>query len=364
MKLLSIVGARPQFMKLAIIADAMRAATAYGEIEHRILHTGQHYDAQMSDCFFRELRIPAPDYNLGVGSGDHGSQTGKMLGGIESALHEWTPDSVIVYGDTNSTLAGALAAAKLHIPVAHLEAGLRSHNRRMPEELNRVATDHLADLLLCPTAAAVNNLHQEGLGGRSWLTGDVMLDLLRKHAAAVSRHPLAHAPYALVTLHRAENTDDHLRLERFQEIIKSLPLRAILPLHPRLARRMGSAAIADLAAMEHIKIIEPLSYGEMLALERDATMILTDSGGVQKEAFFLAVPCITLRDETEWTETLQGGWNRVTGMMPDAVIEIARSLWVRNGYMPSASPDLSMFGSGTAGANSLHVILNSLGGLN
>jgi UDP-N-acetylglucosamine 2-epimerase len=362
MKLLSIVGARPQFIKLAVIATALRAHAQTGEIEHRILHTGQHYDPQMSDCFFRELRIPMPDYNLGVGSGAHGSQTGQMLAGIEAVLCEWKPDAVIVYGDTNSTVAGALAASKLHIPVAHLEAGLRSFNRRMPEELNRVATDHLSDILLCPTTAAITNAGREGLYAKCWLTGDVMLDLLMSYAPTLSPHVLAKQPFALVTVHRAENTEDPNRVANLLRIIRELPLHAVFPMHPRLRAKLGPTAVRELEALEHVHIIGPCEYGEMLALERDAAMILTDSGGVQKEAYFLGVACLTLRDETEWTETLQGNWNRVLGMNPEAVLEVARSLAKANGHTPSGLPDLSQFGGGRAAEASINVILNSLGG--
>lgn len=362
MKLLSIVGARPQLVKLAVIAADLRARA--NTIEHRILHTGQHYDKEMSDCFFRELQIPVPDYNLAVGSGGHGSQTGRMLAGIESVLSTWRPDAVIVYGDTNSTISGALAASKLQIPVVHLEAGLRSFNRRMPEELNRVATDHLSDLLLCPTAAAITNARREGLEAKSWLTGDVMLDLLTQVAPTLARHPLAKERFALITVHRAENTDDAVRLGNLMTILRALPVRVILPMHPRLRAKLGPAAVRELETLSHIHMIGPCEYGDMLALERDASMILTDSGGVQKEAYFLSVPCLTLRDETEWTETLQGNWNRVLGMDPEPVLEIAKSLLKSNGYTPVGSPDLSQFGSGRAAQASVDVILNTLGGNN
>lgn len=362
MKLLSIVGARPQFVKVAVIAAALRARARNCDLEHRILHTGQHYDAAMSDCFFRELEIPAPDFHLGIGSGGHGEQTGRMLAGIETVLEDWRPDAVIVYGDTNSTVAGALAAAKLHIPVVHLEAGLRSFNRFMPEELNRITTDHLSDVLLCPTLEAMSNARREGLQEKSWLTGDVMLDLLLRRAPRLPRHPLAEKSFALMTVHRAENTDDAERLAGFVEIVGQLPLTVILPMHPRLRGRLAPDDLRRIEEMDHVRVLGPCEYGEMLALERDATMILTDSGGVQKEAYFLSVPCLTLRDETEWIETLQGGWNRVVGMNPRPVLEIANSLVRSNGYMPSGSPELSQFGGGTAAEASVNVILNSLGG--
>jgi UDP-N-acetylglucosamine 2-epimerase len=361
-KVLSIVGARPQFIKIAAIAATIRACEQLSGWEHRILHTGQHYDAGMSDCFFRELGIPAPNYYLGVGSGSHGKQTGEMLAGIESALMEWRPDAVIVYGDTNSTLAGALGAAKLHIRVIHLEAGLRSFNRLMPEEINRIATDHLSDVLLCPTAAAMANAQREGLGGRSRLTGDVMLDVLLDRAPGLKRHPLATQPFALVTLHRAENTDSPERLASFIRIVHGMPLVVIFPLHPRLRAKLPSASMAELERMRHVRLLDPCEYGEMLALERDASMILTDSGGVQKEAYFMGVPCLTLRDETEWTETLAGGWNRVMGMDAEAVCAVARSLLNKNGCQPSGKPDLAQFGGGDAAQASVRAIVESLGG--
>lgn len=362
MKLLSIVGARPQFIKVAVIAAALRPCAHSAELEHRILHTGQHYDAEMSDCFFQELEIPAPAYQLGVGSGSHGVQTGQMLAGIESVLTEWRPDAVIVYGDTNSTVAGALAAAKLRIRVVHLEAGMRSFNRFMPEEINRIATDHLSDVLLCPTASAITNAQREGLGGRCWLSGDVMLDLLLRHAPGLKRHPLVTKPFALVTVHRAENTDDPVQLANFVALVEQLPLTAVIPMHPRLRLKLPSDDLVRLERMRHVRIIGPCEYGEMLALARDASVILTDSGGVQKEAYFLGVPCLTLREETEWTETLAGGWNRVVGMDPTAVGKMVRSLLNTNDYTPSGKPDLAQFGGGSAAQASIKVIISSLGG--
>jgi UDP-GlcNAc3NAcA epimerase len=360
MRLLSIVGARPQFMKVAVIAAALKALPEGAEIEHRILHTGQHYDPRMSDCFFRQLSIPDPDFHLGIGSGNHGAQTGAMLAGIERVLSEWRADAVIVYGDTNSTVAGALAAAKLHVRVIHLEAGLRSFNRRMPEEINRVATDHLSDVLLCPTATAIENAQREGLGDKSYLTGDVMLDLLLKYAAGLDPHELAKDSYALVTMHRAENTDSPARMGRFITLLERLPLTAILPMHPRLRAKLPANDLARIERLSHVRVLEPCDYGEMLALERDACMVLTDSGGVQKEAYFLGVPCLTLRTETEWKETLEGGWNRVLDMNPDVVLPVVDSLLRGNGSLPKGVPDLEQFGSGGAGEASVKKILNSL----
>ena len=356
-KLLSIVGARPQFVKVAMIADAFSRHARAASIEHRILHTGQHYDAGMSDCFFRELDIPSPQYHLGIGSGPHGVQTGKMLAGIESILTDWRPDAVIVYGDTNSTLAGALAAAKLHTRVIHLEAGLRSFNRRMPEELNRITTDHLSDLLLCPTATAMANAQREGLADRSYLTGDVMLDLLQHHAPRLPRHPLAQGEYALVTVHRAENTEDPERMDKFVSWLDQLPLRAVLPMHPRLHSKLSKQQMSSIERMEHVHVLPPCRYGEMISLERDASVILTDSGGVQKEAYFLGVPCLTLRDETEWVETLAGGWNRIVSMEPRSIVTIVQSVIEGNGYRPSGKPDLAQFGSGQGAETSVNTLI-------
>jgi UDP-GlcNAc3NAcA epimerase len=322
----------------------------------------------MSDRFFTGLGIPEPDYHLGIGSAPHGAQTGAMLAGIEEVMTEWHPDAVLVYGDTNSTLAGALAAAKMNVRVIHLEAGLRSFNRRMPEEINRIATDHLADLLLCPTATAMQNVRREGLGEKSLLTGDVMLDLVLRYSTkqagnhVEARVHVGTRGYALVTLHRAENTDDPARLGEFVTLLERLPIPALLPVHPRLRGRLTAEQMARITALPHVYLLDPCEYVEMLALERDAQMILTDSGGVQKEAYFLGVPCLTLRLETEWEETLAGGWNRVMGTDPDKLLPAIESLARGNGAMPMGLPDLSQFGSGKAGKNSVEAILKFLGG--
>jgi len=361
MRLLSVVGARPQFVKVAVIADALRTQVRAAGVDHRLLHTGQHYDSGLSDSFFSELHIPTPDCNLGVGSGGHGEQTGRMLGMIEAALDQWRPDAVIVYGDTNSTVAAALAAAKMDIDVIHIEAGMRSFNRNMPEELNRVVTDHLSDLLLCPTAQAMANAGREGLAERCRLTGDIMLDLLLEHVGKAPSHPLAVRPFALITVHRAENTDTPERRAAFLRILEQMPMTVILPMHPRLRARLAGEDLRRIERIRHVHLIEPCSYGEMLALERDARVILTDSGGVQKEAYFLSVPCLTLRNETEWTETLTGGWNRVIGMNPEAALAAANSLLAGNGYLPQGSPDLAQFGGGHAAAVTIQTILDALG---
>jgi len=309
-RVVSVVGARPQFVKLAPVAAALAAAGH----DHAVVHTGQHYDPRLSDVFFAELGIPAPAVSLGVGSGPHGRQTAAMLAALEDVLVAEEPDWVLLYGDTNSTLAGALAAVKRHLPVAHLEAGLRSRNRRMPEEHNRVLTDHAADLLLAPTALAVANLAREGLAGRTRLVGDVMADVLLRVRDEVAREPVALLPgvprpggYLVATLHRAENTDDTARLRAVAGALAALPLPVLLLVHPRLAARAAAAEL-DLARGA-VRALPPQPYRATVQLLAGARGLVTDSGGLQKEAFLLGVPCTTLRPETEWPETLAGGWN-------------------------------------------------------
>lgn len=311
MKILSVVGARPQFVKLAPIAQACDRDPA---IEHVIVHTGQHYDRDMSEVFFETLRIPSADIDLGVGSGSHGQQTAAMLTGLEDVLQDQQPDWTLVYGDTNSTLAGALAAVKIHLPVAHLEAGLRSFNRRMPEEHNRILTDHAADLLLAPTQVAMDHLAAEGLGGRSRLVGDVMTDVCLTTAAAVTgrRPPLppevaGDAPYLLATIHRADNTDDAARLGEIIAALADQPLPVVLAAHPRLVARSEEFGVR--LRQGSLYPVPPLAYPDMVAAVLGSAGVVTDSGGLQKEAYLLGVPCTTLRTETEWTETLVGGWN-------------------------------------------------------
>jgi UDP-N-acetylglucosamine 2-epimerase (non-hydrolysing) len=306
----SIVGARPQFVKLAPVAQALAEA---GE-DHVIVHTGQHYDARMSDVFFADLAIPEPDVHLGVGSGSHGVQTGAMLAALDGVLAEHRPDWVLVYGDTNSTVAGALAGVKLHMPVAHLEAGLRSFNRLMPEEHNRVLTDHAADLLLAPTQVAMDHLATEGLAARSVLVGDVMTDVCLRVRDAVAGTPpelpagvSAADGYVVATIHRAENTDDPARLRAVLEALAALELPVLLLAHPRLVARCAEHGLSLEAGALHTR--PPLTYPEMVRVVTHARGVVTDSGGLQKEAFLLGVPCTTLRTETEWVETLQDGWN-------------------------------------------------------
>lgn len=338
--MVTIVGARPQFIKAAVVSRVIQdfnqkkgALRLESEgIQEILVHTGQHYDYLMDKVFFEELEIPQPHYHLGVGSGSHGKQTGVMLERIEAVLQKEKPEAVIVYGDTNSTLAGALAAAKLNIPVAHVEAGLRSYNRRMPEEINRLITDHLSTFLFCPTAQAVQNLLKEGIrnGKRKIVKniGDVMYDSILYYSKIAEKKSsileylglynpqsaIRIPQYYLVTLHRAENTDDPKRLKSIlkalNEIGKKFPV--ILPLHPRTRKMISILRLSK--ETRNVKIIDPVSYLNMLALEKHARAILTDSGGVQKEAYWFRVPCLTLREETEWVETVRSGWNRLVGV--------------------------------------------------
>lgn len=315
MKVVSIVGARPQLVKLAPIANA------FAEAQHRhvIVHTGQHYDANMSDVFFTGLGIPQPDVHLGIGSGTHGVQTGRILAALDPVFEAEQPDWVLVYGDTNSTLAGTVAAVKLHLPVAHLEAGLRSFNRRMPEEHNRVLTDHAADLLLAPTEEAMRHLATEGLAQRSALVGDVMVDVcvqVRDAVLAAGKPPAGlpegidpGSPYLLSTMHRAENTDDPDRLAMLVEALAALPVPVALLAHPRLVARAADHGLK--LERGAIKIGRPLPYAQMVSAVLGSTGVVTDSGGLQKEAYLLGRPCTTLRPETEWTETLVDGWNHL-----------------------------------------------------
>lgn len=316
-----MVGARPQFVKLAPVAAAMSRQF----VDHVIVHTGQHYDDNMSEVFFRDLGIPTPDVHLGVGSGSHGVQTGAMLGALDGVLEEHEPDWVLVYGDTNSTLAGAVSAVKMHLPLAHLEAGLRSFNRRMPEEHNRILTDHAADLCLAPTDRAAEHLRAEGLGARTVITGDVMTDVCLETARRTSvdnhiRGAVGGDDYVMATLHRAENTDDPERLRSIVGALSAMPLPVVLTAHPRLVARAQHHGI-DLAAGS-ITVIPPLDYPSMIAAVRQALAVVTDSGGLQKEAFLLRTPCTTVRTETEWAETVELGWNELCPN-PDGIIRSA-----------------------------------------
>jgi UDP-GlcNAc3NAcA epimerase len=313
MKVVSIVGARPQFIKAAAVSRALRVSH-----EEILLHTGQHYDYAMSGIFFDGLDLPAADVNLGVGSGSHGAQTGAMLAGIESVLAQHRPDALLIYGDTNSTLAGALAASKMGVPVAHVEAGLRSFNRHMPEEINRVVADHLSRWLLCPSDTAVRNLASEGITDGVRLVGDVMLDVLTWARQRLNERPsrilaengLSEEHYVLATVHRSENTDAPARLAEILRAFSLMEEPVVFPVHPRTRKAIAQGGYA---VAPHVMMIDPVGYLDMIALSAGARVILTDSGGLQKEAYWLGVPCLTMRDETEWVETVEAGWNKVVG---------------------------------------------------
>ena len=360
MKLLTVVGARPQFIKAAVISRALPSFNSRKGgrrmIQEVLVHTGQHYDDDMSEVFFRELGIPAPAHHLGIGSGPQGQQTGRMLEGLERVIEQETPDMVLVYGDTNSTLAGGLAAAKLHIPIAHVEAGLRSYNRMMAEEVNRVLVDHLSAWLFCPTARSVKNLSCEGLVSGVHHVGDVMYDSLLYNLKQIgsgtdllSSVGLKPEAYALATIHRAETTDNPEILRPLIQALGLIGLPVLLPLHPRTKGAMHRAGIAELPA--GVQLIPPVSYHDMLALERQARLILTDSGGVQKEAFWLGRPCVTLRGETEWVETVEEGWNRVAGTNPESVVASALAALEQNRPEPGKP-----YGDGRAGERILDVL--------
>ena len=329
-KILTIVGARPQFIKAAMISRSVVEHNRRGVnpiIVEEIIHTGQHYDANMSDIFFQQMQIPEPAVNLGAGTGMHGEMTGRMLSQIEQEIVTRNPDWVLVYGDTNSTLAGALAAAKLHVPVAHVEAGLRSFKKRMPEEINRILTDHVSSLLLCPTHAAVANLGNEGITRGVHHVGDVMYDaalifgeIAGRKSAILRDLSLTPGKYHLATVHRAENTDDSSRLQSIIKAFHVLEESVVLPLHPRTKKILQSISPSPLTSRSSLRIIDPVSFLDMVQLEKHAKCILTDSGGVQKEAYFHGVPCVTLREETEWVETVNAGWNQVVGTDTEKII--------------------------------------------
>lgn len=360
MKLCTIVGARPQFIKAATVSRILDTTPG---IQDLIVHTGQHYDANMSSQFFEELQIPQPAYHLDIGSGTHGHQTGQMLAAIEDVLLTEKPDWVLVYGDTNSTLAGALAAAKLHIPIAHVEAGLRSFNRKMPEEINRITTDHLSTLLFAPTDNGSQQLLKEGIDQDKILNvGDVMYDAtLFYNERNANRHTMVDAlnlkaqPYALATIHRAENTDSESRLRHICNALIELSktMKVVLPMHPRTrAVMLKTGEFATFA--RQINIIEPVGYLDMLALERDASLIVTDSGGVQKEAYFNQVPCITLRDETEWVELVTAGWNQLCS--PDKPFSLS-GLMAQNQSRVSQS-QTKLYGNGDAAQKIVQILSN------
>jgi len=351
-KILSVVGARPQFVKLAPIAHELDRRG----IDHTIVHTGQHYDPMLSEVFFEDLEIPAPDVHLGVGSAPHGQQTGAMLTALERAFADEGPDWVLVYGDTNSTLAAALAAVKMHLPVAHLEAGLRSFNRAMPEEHNRVLTDHAADLLLAPTDVAVGHLTNEGLASRTVMVGDVMTDVLLNVRAKVgnalpeeiSQENVEPGEFYLATIHRAENTDDPERLRTVIRSLGSLDRPVVLLAHPRLVAKAKDAGVS----LDHgsLRSRQPLPYPQLVAAAANARGVITDSGGLQKEAFLLRVPCTTLRTETEWTETVDLGWN--------VLVEPGDALDAAASRDRPAETDATPYGDGFAAARTVDTLIS------
>jgi UDP-N-acetylglucosamine 2-epimerase (non-hydrolysing)/UDP-GlcNAc3NAcA epimerase len=313
MKILSVVGARPQFIKAAMVSRVIRATC-----QELLLHTGQHYDDNMSQVFFDELHLPKPEIYLGVGSGSHAQQTASILTGVEAVIASEKPDWLLVYGDTNTTLAGALAASKLQVPVAHVEAGLRSYNRAMPEEINRVLCDHVSTALFCPTETAVHNLLQEGITDGVHQVGDVMGDSLeyflpfaRERAEILKKINVQPKGYALATVHRASNTDDPGNLSQLAAAFRSLDIPVVFPVHPRTRKMLE---VFSISLPKNVLAIDPIGYLEMLVLEENANCILTDSGGIQKEAYWLGVRCITLRNETEWVETVERGWNVLVGV--------------------------------------------------
>ena len=345
MKIATVLGARPQFIKAAPLSRELSAA-GHQEL---LIHTGQHYDYRMSQVFFDELGIRPPDVNLEVGSGLHGQQTGEMMMRLEPALEEAKPDWVVVYGDTNSTLAGAITAAKMRIPLAHVESGLRSYNREMPEEHNRVLTDHCSDLLLCPTNTAVANLRNEGITQGAHLVGDPMVDAVRIFGPLASETSrilesvgVQMREYLLATIHRPYNTDNPDNLRAILIALAELHEPVIFPVHPRTRNRIDAPGTAELIQGSRVRLIEPVGYLDMLALQQNARMILTDSGGVQKEAYMLGIPCITLRPETEWVETLENGWNVLAGADRARIIALATA------SVPADRPHPPLFGDGYA----------------
>jgi UDP-GlcNAc3NAcA epimerase len=386
MKIVTIVGARPQFIKAAAIRRAIQKINERSQtrlykkrrIQEILVHTGQHYDTMMDKVFFEELKLPKPDYHLGVGSGSHAKQTGKMLERIEMVLEKERPERVIVYGDTNSTLAGALAAAKLKIPVAHVEAGLRSYNQDMPEEINRLLTDHLSTFLFCPTDQAVRNLLKEGIKEESRRivknVGDVMYDsilyyskLAQKKSSILSNlglftpnSKLRTPNYYLATLHRAENTDDPKKLKSICRALNEIGGKTpvVLPLHPRTKKMIKVYHLSS--EFKNIKFIEPVSYLDMLKLGKNAKAILTDSGGVQKEAYWFGVPCLTLREETEWVETIKSGWNVLVGTSEERIVKEVSHTEGRRRYLKGSK----IFGDGKASQKIVQILIRHSGSFN
>ncbi len=352
MKILTVVGNRPQFVKAAAVSSRLRERAT--EV---LVHTGQHYDRELSAVFFEELGLPPPERELGVGSGTHAEQTGETMVRLEPLVEAERPDAVLVYGDTNATLAAALVAAKLPVPLAHVEAGMRCFDRGMPEEVNRLATDRLSGLLLCSTEAAVANLRREGLGEGARRVGDVMADVARRfgpiaerRSRALERFGLRRGGYVLATAHRAANVDEPAALARLVGLLRAAAERfgpLLFPVHPRTRARLGAAGLlAELEGAPGIELCEPLGYLDFACLVRGARAVLTDSGGLQKEAYLAGVPCVTLREQTEWVETVQSGWNRLVGLDPDLALKALAEL---GGRRRTERPDPSLYGDGEAG---------------
>ncbi len=359
MKIVTVLGARPQFIKASAVSRVMRDDYS-GKIQEVLIHTGQHYDDNMSKIFFDDLEIPHPQYNLEISANQHGAMTGRMLEGIEKVLLQEKPDWVLIYGDTNSTLAGALAASKLHIPIAHVEAGLRSFNKKMPEEINRILTDHVSSLLFCPTETAVHNLQAEGIQQGVHNVGDVMYDIAlfyrhraREQSTVMETLGLMHGGFALATCHRAENTDDPKRLEAILAALADIskPLPVVLPLHPRTRKLIAEYGLSH--HLESLIVSDPLSFLDMMALEQAAKVIITDSGGVQKEAFFYGVPCITLRNETEWVETVDSGWNQLVGASSHSILSAVNKIMQSSRECVRSTP----YGQGKAASDILTCIV-------
>ena len=351
MKIVTILGARPQFIKASVVSSAFQRAG----INEIIIHTGQHFDSLMSDIFFQDLDLPQPQYHLNVHSLNHSAMTGRMMEKIEELLDD-KPDWMCVYGDTNSTLAGALVAAKLHIPIAHIEAGLRSFNRQMPEEVNRIVTDHLAQLLFAPTTLAVQCLENEGISQGVHLVGDVMMDAILQYQASskqtsdiLAKHQLSLNEFYLATVHRPSNTDDRVRLSYILDSFTKLDLPVVFPIHPRTQAQIHKMELSHYLATDSIVAIPPVSYLDMLALESACRCIITDSGGIQKEAYIFGRPCFTLRNETEWKETVDIGWNQL--VQPETLSES-----IANFRRPSECPKL--YGNGDAATQITQILLN------
>lgn len=356
MRVCSIVGARPQFVKAAVVSRELRSVG-----EEVLVHTGQHYDEELSDVFFDELDVPEPEYNLGVESASHGRQTAAMIAGLEPVLEEVSPDVLLLYGDTNSTLAGAVVGSKRDLPVAHVEAGLRSDNRSMPEEVNRILTDHAADLLFAPSREAVENLADEGITDGVHRTGDVMFDAIlaarersRRRSTILDEVGVDPEEFVLATVHRAGNTDDRSRLAAILDGLSAAPLPVVFPAHPRTVSRLREYGLWE-RATDRLQVIDPLGYLDFVRLLDAAERVATDSGGVQKEAFFLGTRCLTLREETEWVETVDCGWNRLVGADRD---RIRRGL--RDDWDPSSDPQ--PYGDGTAGRRIARLLAEAVGG--